>query len=165
VLSENINFIAKDQIMNNKIEIFDQKRIRFLKWQIIGVVVFLIISISEMILKFFGIPIQDIRLISLPLLVFSVLLQAFFMMKLAFLQKKIDKDMELKQALDNELVNLNRMKAWRTGFIILALSTGVFGVLSIFLPVDPVYAALTSIIAGAGGYNLGFFVLESSASK
>jgi hypothetical protein len=151
--------------MNNKIEIFDQKRIQFLKWQIIGIMVFLIISITEMILKFSGIPIQDIRLISLPILVFSVLLQAFFVMKLAFLQKKINQDIELKNALDNELVNLNRMKAWRTGFIILALSTCVFGVLSIFFPVDPVYAALTSIIAGAGGYNLGFFVLESSASK
>ncbi|MBE0687132.1 MAG: hypothetical protein IH585_14170 [Anaerolineaceae bacterium] len=151
--------------MSNKIEVFDLKRIRFLKWQIIGVMLFLIISISEMILKFSGIPIRDIRWISLPLLIISVLLQAIFVMKLAFLQKKIDKDMELKQALDNELVNLNRMKAWRTGFIILALFTGVFGVLSIFFPVDPVYAALTSIVAGAGGYNLGFFVLESSASK
>lgn len=151
--------------MNNKIEYFDLKRIRFLKWQIIGVMLFIITSISEMILKFSGISIIDIRLVSLPILIFSVLLQGLFVIKLALLQMKIDKDIDLKNALNNELVNLNRMKAWRTGFIVLSLFTGVFGVLSIFFPVDPVYAALTSIVAGAGGYNLGFFVLESGASK
>jgi hypothetical protein len=151
--------------MNNKIEIYDLKRIRFLKWQIFGVMLFLFISISEMILKFSGVPIHNIRFISLPLLIFSVMFQAFFVIKLAFLQKKIDQDIELKKALDNELVNLNRMKAWRTGFVVLVVCTGLFGVLSIFFPVDPVYVALTSIIAGAGGYNLGFIILESNASK
>lgn len=149
----------------SKIEIFDLKRMQFLKGQIAGVILFLVVSITEMILRFSGVSILRIRMISLPLLFFSVLMQAYFVMKMALLQKEIDQDQDLKNALDNELVNLNRMKAWRTAFIVLAITSGIFGVLAIFLPVDPVYAALTSIVAGAGGYNLGFFVLESAASK
>ncbi len=148
----------------SKIEIYDLKRINFLKGQIIGVILFLLISITEMTLKFSGIPIKDIRWVSLPLLILAVLVQSYFVLRLAILQGKIDRNPELKKALDNEFVNYNRMKAWRTAFIVLAVATGTFGILAIFLPVDPVYAALTSIVAGAGGYNFGFLILESSAS-
>jgi len=76
-------------------------------------------------------------------------------------ERKIRKDPVLKEALYNEMVQLNELKAWRAAFFSLIL----FILLAAYLIVadilkDPMILVVTALLVGFGSYNVTVYLLD-----
>ena len=77
------------------------------------------------------------------------------------MERKIRKDPVLKEALYNEMVQLNELKAWRAAFFSLIL----FILLAAYLIVadilkDPMILVVTALLVGFGSYNVTVYLLD-----
>ena len=68
---------------------------------------------------------------------------------------------KLKDALNNELVQLNELKAWRASFFALLGSIVVAAVLSIFVQINDIMLVfLTALLIGFGTHNTAIYLLD-----
>lgn len=86
---------------------------------------------------------------------------AYFAARLVIVERNIRKDPILKEALYNELVRLNELKAWRIGFFSLI----VFIILAAYLIVadllkDPMLLVVTALLVGFGSYSITIYLLD-----
>lgn len=147
--------------MSNQIEIFDQKRRKYLRGFLFGLVVFLVAWILRFILKANDIGKQAAQVAILVILILCILVQAYFAINLKNTVSQIKKDPRLYSALYNELVRLHELKAWRVAFFSALGSVVLIAILSFFMPVkDIVFIAFTAILAGSGGYHSAFYYLD-----
>lgn len=147
--------------MINQIEIFDQKRRRYLKGFILGLTVFFLTWLLRFILKANNIGSIPVHVAILVILILCVLVQAYFAVNLKITVSKIKKDPQLYSALYNELVRLHELKSWRVAFFSALGFLILIAILSFFMPVrDIVFIAITAILAGSGGYHLAFYYLD-----
>lgn len=147
--------------MPNKIEIADRSRSSNLKGFLIGGYIFILTWFVEQFLQYGGYELQSIRKFSLPVFAISIIVQAFFSIRLVILKNKIKTDHELSEALYNELVRLNELKSWRFAFFVLVAYNLIFGIVStIYAPLDFMYVALTSAVVGFVSYHSAFFHLD-----
>lgn len=147
--------------MANQIEIFDQKRRKYLRGFLFGLVIFFLTWLLRFILRANDIGTQAVQVAILVILILCILLQAYFAINLKITVSKIKKDPQLYSALYNELVRLHELKAWRVAFFSSLGSVVLIAVLSFFMPVrDIVFIALTAILAGSGGYHSAFYYLD-----
>jgi dolichol kinase len=147
--------------MANQIESFDQKRRKYLKGFLLGLVIFFMTWILRFILRAYEIGSNPVHIAILVLLILCILVQAYFAIHLTITVIKIKKDPKLYSALYNELVRLHELKAWRVAFFSALGSVVLIAVLSFFMPVrDIVFIALTAILAGSGGYHSAFYYLD-----
>jgi len=146
--------------MNRPIEAAYEKRRRYLKYHFAGVCAFVVTSLTEFGLRLSGVELARIRVFSLPLLILFVALQGLCVLRLALLHRSMKTDSLLAASLGDERVAHNQLAAWRSAFAGIALSVLGFAVVSTRYQVDLVYAALTSIVIGAGAYTGAFLVLE-----
>jgi Na+-driven multidrug efflux pump len=147
--------------MSNQIEIFDQKRRKYLRGFLFGLVIFFLTWILRFILRAYEIGSTPVHMAILGLLILCILVQAYFAINLTITVSKIKKDPQLYSALYNELVRLHELKAWRVAFFSALGSVILIAVLSFFMPVrDIVFIALTAILAGSGGYHSAFYYLD-----
>lgn len=147
--------------MTTQIEMFDQKRKHYRGGGLIGSAVFLLFWIGYVILRLSGQSLDLLRTILLTMLVISVVFQSYFGFRAISLERKIKKDPSLNEALNNELVQHQELKAWRAsffsviGFIILA------GIVSIFVKIyDPMLIFLTALLIGFGTHNAVVYLLD-----
>jgi hypothetical protein len=102
-----------------------------------------------------------LRTIVLAILILAVLFQAYFAIKNVLLEREIKKDPQLKDALNNELVQLNELKAWRASFFALIVFIVMAAVLSIFVQInDLMLVFLTALLIGFGTHNTAVFLLD-----
>ena len=102
-----------------------------------------------------------LRTIVLAILILAVLFQAYFAIKNVLLEREIKKDSQLKDALNNKLVQLNELKAWRASFLALIVFTVVAAVLSIFVQINDIMLVfLTALLIGFGTHNTAVFLLD-----
>jgi len=147
--------------MTTQIEIFDQKRRRYLKGFLFGLVIFFLTWLLRFILRANEIGSIPVHVAILVILILCVLIQAYFAIHLKVFVSKIKKDPQLYSALYNELVRLHELKAWRVAFFSSLGFLILIAILSFFMPVrDIVFIALTAILAGSGGYHLAFYYLD-----
>ena len=147
--------------MSNKIEIADRSRSNNLKGFLIGGYIFILTWFAEQFLQYGGYELQSIRRFSLPIFIISILIQAFFSVRLVILKNRIRTDQELSEALYNELVRLNELKSWRFAFFVLVVYNLIFGVVStMYASLDFMYVALTSAVVGFVSYHSSFFHLD-----
>jgi dolichol kinase len=147
--------------MANQIEIFDQKRRKYLKGFLFGLAIFFMTWILRFILRANDIGSDSAHIAILALLILCILVQAYFAINLTITVSKIKKDPKLYSALYNELVRLHELKAWRVAFFSALGSVVLIAILSFFMPVrDVVFIALTAILAGSGGYHSAFYYLD-----
>ncbi|UCD40986.1 MAG: hypothetical protein JSV69_10375, partial [Chloroflexota bacterium] len=101
------------------------------------------------------------RITVLIIMVLAVIVQAYYALRVNLLERDIRKDPQMKEALNNELVQLNELKAWRAsffsviGFIVLA------AVASFFIQInDLMLIVLTALLVGFGTHNIAVYFLD-----
>lgn len=147
--------------MTTQIEILDEKRRKYRGRHVMGLVIFSVAWIMYAILSISELEMEFLRTLVLAVLILSVFFQAYFALKINLLEREIKKDPFLKEALNNELVRLNELKAWRVsffsviGFIILA------AILSLFITFnDLMLIFITALLIGFGTYNTAVYLLN-----
>jgi hypothetical protein len=156
---------------SSEIEILDAKRMRHLEIYILGVGVFIALSVTRYFFRLGGLNSQPIGvavlvglIISLGVISLSTILSAQFWNRVKY-------DPTMMDALNNELIQVLQLKSWKAAYLgavgswkaayLGAVGTTLFfAVVTFFYPVsDPMLMALTSIIAGAGAYQATFYFL------
>lgn len=138
----------------------DQKRKNYRKGYVIGFFVFLIIWITRSAMRTldYGDYLQDVLL---GFLILTALFQAYFVGKEARLKDEFRNDKFISEALNDELVQLNELKAWRTAFFALIGYITLIAVLSFFVVFnDLMMLLITAILIGFGAYNTAVYFLN-----
>jgi hypothetical protein len=148
----------------SEIETLDSRRMRYLELYLIGVSVFLVLSITRYFFRFGNLNARPIGIAVLAGLILSLGLMGFSTIQTAAFRREIKDDPALMDALNNELVQALERKSWKAAYFGAIGTTVFFAAVWFFYPVsDPVLVALTSIIAGAGAYHATFYVQYRSS--
>ena len=144
--------------MNTDIEYLDQQRMRFLKWYLIGFIVFLLLLLTRHFFRMEGLNSQPIGKAVLIGLVVTLFIQVICLIRSALLERDIRQDPRLEAALNNELVKSLETQSWIAAYIGSAGMTLFFAITWSFYPIcDPVTISLTAIAAGAGANRAYFY--------
>jgi len=128
---------------------------------LIGSIIFFIAWIGYVILRISGQNMVLLRTIVLAILILSVLFQAYFAIRNTLLERKIKKDPILNEALNNELVQHNELKAWRASFFSVIGFIVVAAVTSIFIQInDLMLIFLTVLLIGFGTHNITVYLFD-----
>ena len=147
--------------MTTQIEIMDQKRKKFRRGWTIWLVVFFIAWIARSVLKIFELEMDLLETFLLVILLFSVSVQAFYALKDNLLNLKLRKDPLLREAMNDELVQLNELKAWKTAFFSLIGYIVFVAILSLFITFsDSMLIYVTALLIGFGSYNTAVYILN-----
>lgn len=147
--------------MTSQIEIYDRKRKQYRGGGLVGSIIFFIAWMGYVILRLSSQTVDLLRTIILAILILAVLIQAYYALRVNLLEREIRKDPEMKEALNNELVQLNELKAWRAsffavvGFIILTAITAFFVQIN-----DLMLIFLTALLVGFGTHNAAVYYLD-----
>jgi hypothetical protein len=148
-------------MMTTQIEIYDRKRKHYRGGGLVGSIIFFVAWIGYVILRLSSQTADILRTIVLTLLILAVLIQAYYALRVNLLEREIRKDPAMKEALNNELVQLNELKAWRAsffavvGFIVLAAATSFFVQIN-----DLMLIFLTALLIGFGAHNTAIYFLD-----
>jgi hypothetical protein len=148
-------------MMTTQIEIYDRKRKHYRGGGLVGSIIFFVAWIGYVILRLSSQTADILRPIVLTLLILAVLIQAYYALRVNLLEREIRKDPAMKEALNNELVQLNELKAWRAsffavvGFIVLAAATSFFVQIN-----DLMLIFLTALLIGFGAHNTAIYFLD-----
>lgn len=154
-------FKSRRYKVTTQIEIFDRKRMRYRGGGLLASVIFFLAWIGYVILRLSCQSLDILRTILMVVLIASVIGQAYFALRSNLLEKQIRKDPALQEALNNELVQLNELKAWRISFFSLIGFIVLAAVISIFLPIaDLMLIFLTALLVGFGSHNIAIYFLD-----
>jgi hypothetical protein len=147
--------------VTTQIEIYDQKRKYYRGGGLIGTIVFFIAWIGYVITRLSSQAADSARTIVLVILILSVIVQAYYALKVNLLEKDIRRDKEMEEALNNELVQLNELKAWRASFFAV-IGFIIFAAITSFLVQinDLMLIFLTALLVGFGTHNIAVYLLD-----
>lgn len=147
--------------MTTQIEIFDQDRKRYRSGLLVGSIIFLVAWFGYILVRVSPRPLELFHTIVMVVLIVSLLIQAYYAVRTNLLERKIRKDAQLKAALNNELIQLNELKAWRAAFFAMLGFIILTGVFSVFVQIDDLMLVLlTLLLVGFGAHNLAVFLLD-----
>ncbi|MFC1878568.1 hypothetical protein ACFLZW_01520 [Chloroflexota bacterium] len=147
--------------MTTKLEIQDQKRTTYRRGHVTWLFVFVIAWIVRSGLKIFELDMDLLHTILLIPLLLSVSFQAFYALKDNLLKREISNDPILKEALNDELFQLNELKAWRTAFFCLIGYIIFVAILSLFITYNDIMLIfITALLIGFGSYNTTVYILN-----
>jgi len=147
--------------MAESIELFDRKRRAFYRGWVIGFALFTVFWVVRFALKWAGIRSQVLDWVLGIGLALTIPLMFYFLVKMNSLRRQAKNNPELNSLLQDELVKYHEMRAWKFGFIAMAVCLGVFVVLSVILDLKDTNAVVfTALWAGFGGYHLSFYRME-----
>ena len=110
-------------------------------------------------IKVFDLEMDKLELITLICLLFSVSVQAYYAFKDRYLRSKMRQDPQLKEILNDELEEYNRLRAWRTAFISLVVYIILLGILSFWVHFGDLFLLIiTGLLIGFGTYNTSVFI-------
>jgi hypothetical protein len=146
--------------MTHRIEQFDMKRKRLRGGHILSIIAFFLTWMAFVVLEFAHL--EESRLSKILLIICYIFLLAviFFAVRLRRNAYLINRDPVLREALNNELVQINRLKAWRTAFIAMAVFLAATGLLSLFVEIKNLMIVASSLIVGLGSQRITFFLLD-----
>lgn len=147
--------------MTNQIEILDEKRRKFRGGHLVGFSVFFVAWIIRAVLKVVEIENDLAYTVLMVLLLLSVLFQAYFAIKGKAIEDEIKKEPFLKEALNNELIRLYELKAWRVAFFSVIGFIFLVAVASLFVEYNDIMLIfLTTFLVGFGAYNVAVYILD-----
>jgi len=147
--------------MTSKIELLDQKRKRYRKGTVIWLFVFVTAWIVRSALKVQAVDAGFWYNILLAVLLMSLLLQAYHVLRELLLGKQIRNDPLVKEALNDELTQLNALKAWKAAFFAVIGFIVIVAILSFFVHFnDLMLLLLTAFLIGFGTYNTAVYFLN-----
>jgi hypothetical protein len=143
------------------IALFEQKRRAYYRGWLVGFILFTVLWVVRFVLRWAGVQ-SEILYPALAIgFVLVIPLMFHFIVRMDSLRRQAKNDPELNALLQDELIKHHELKAWKFGFIAMAVSLGVFVVLSVFLDLKDTNAVLfTALWAGFGGYHLSFYNME-----
>jgi len=148
-------------LVTTQIEIYDRRRKRYRGGGLIGSIVFFIAWMGYVILRLSCQTMDLLHTIVLVILILSVIIQAYYALRANLLERQIRKDPVLKDALNNELVQLNELKAWRASFFSVIGFIVVAAIASIFVQInDLMLIFLTALLIGFGTHNIAVYLLD-----
>lgn len=147
--------------MTSKIELFDQKRKRFRKGTVTWLFVFVIAWIVRSALKVQAVEAGIWSKVLLAILVLSLVFQAYYVLREMLLGKEMRNDALLKEALNDELTQLNALRAWKAAFFAVIGYILIIAILSFFVQFnDLMLLLLTAFLIGFGTYNAAVYFLN-----
>ena len=147
--------------MTTQIEMFDQNRKSYRSGLLIGSIVFLVAWFGYIVVRISPQSLDLFRTFLLVLLVLSLVVQAYFALRTTLLERKIRQDEQLNEALNNELIQLNELKAWRAAFFAVLGFIVITGAFSFFVQIDDLMLVLlTALLVGFGAHNMAVFLLD-----
>lgn len=147
--------------MTTQIEIYDRDRKRYRSGLLVGSFVFLLAWFGYILVRVSPQPMDLLHTIVLVVLVISLVIQAYFAWRATRLERNIRKDAGLNEALNNELIQYNELKAWRAAFFAVVGFTIITAVFSFFVEInDLMLILLTLLLIGFGAHNLVVYLLD-----
>ena len=147
--------------MTTQIEIFDRSRKRYRNGLLIGSFVFLLAWFGYILVRVSPRPMEIFHTIVLVVLITSLVVQAYYALRTTLLERQIRRDAKLNEALNNELIELNELKAWRAAFFSVLIFIAIIGVFSFFVQIkDLMLVLLTLLLVGFGAHNLAVYLLD-----
>ena len=147
--------------MTSKIELLDKKRKSYRKGYVIGFFVFLVTWFARSAMKTLDIGSNSLHDGLLAVLILVALVQAYYVRKETRLKDEFRNDKLVAEALNDELVQLNELKAWRIAFFSLIGYIMLLAVLSFFVEFnDLMMLLITAILIGFGTYNAAVYFLN-----
>ena len=154
-------FKVRRSIVTTQIEIYDRRRKHYRGGGLIGSIVFFIAWIGYVFLRLSCQTMDLLRTIVLVILILAVVFQAYYALRANLLERQIRKDPVLKESLNNELVQLNELKAWRASFFSVIGFIVVAAIASIFVQInDLMLIFLTALLIGFGTHNTAVYLLD-----
>ncbi len=146
--------------MTRRIEQFDMKRKRLRGGHILSIIAFFLTWMAFVVLEFAHLEESQLSKILLIICYIFLLAVIFFAVRLRRNAYLINRDPVLREALNNELVQINRLKAWRTAFIAMTVFLAATGLLSLFVEIKNLMIVASSLIVGLGSQRITFFLLD-----
>lgn len=147
--------------MTTKIEQLDRKRKQYRQGHLIWSIIFLTAWLVRSALKIFEVETDLVYTVLLVILLLAIALQTFYTLKDQGLKAELRSDPYLKEALHDELVQLNELKAWRIAFLTLMGFIVFSAILSLLIHInDVMYIFLTAMLIGFGAYNTSVYFLN-----
>jgi hypothetical protein len=147
--------------MTNQIEMYDRKRKKYRGGHILGFIVFFIAWLVRTLIKMLELKLGTLYKGSMIVLLLAIAVMAYFTARFLIVEKKIRRDPILKEALYNELVRLNELKALRIGFysLIVFILLAAYLILAELLK-DPMLLVGAALLVGFGSYNITVYLLD-----
>lgn len=147
--------------MTNQIEMFDRMRKKYRGGHILGFIVFFIAWIVRTLIKMLGLELGILYKGLMIVLLLAIAVMGYFAVRVVIVERKIRKDPVLKEALYNELVQLNELKAWRIAFfsVIVSILIGAYFIVADLLK-DPMVLVVTALLVGFGSYSFTVYLLD-----
>lgn len=147
--------------MTTQIETFFQMRKKYRGAHVLGLGIFLIAWIARSIYKLAKLEMVNLHLIIFIILLLSLVYLAYNAIRLNIVERKIKQDDSLKEALHDELLQLNELKAWRTAFFSVIGFNVLLALLSLFIVFEDLMLIFISVLLiGFGSYSLTLYVLD-----
>ena len=140
--------------MTTQIETYDRSRKQYRGGLIFSSIVFFIAWIGYIVVRLSSRSMQVLHLIVMITLIASLIVQVYFALRSTLLERRIKKDPQLKEALNNELVEQNELKAWRASFFSVIGFAAITAIISFFVQInDMMLVVLTTFLVGFGTHN------------
>jgi hypothetical protein len=147
--------------MTTQIELYDRDRKRYRSGLLVGSIIFLFAWFGYILVRVSPQPMDLLHTIVMIVLVISLVVQAYFALRSTLLERNIRKDAGLNEALNNELIQYNELKAWRAAFFAVIGFTVITAVFSFFVEInDLMLILLTMLLVGFGAHNLAVYLLD-----
>lgn len=147
--------------MSTKIELLDHQRQAYRFGFLLGSSIFFLAWFIRAALKLLAVQNELVYTLLLIVLLVSLAIQVLFVVKDRQLEAKMKNDPLLKAAMNDELIQLNELKAWKIaffsliGFIIFAAG------LSLLMEInDLMLIYLTALLVGFGARNMAVYILN-----
>jgi hypothetical protein len=147
--------------MTTKIESFYQLRKKYRGAHVFGFGVFVSAWIARAIYKIAKLNMEYLHLVIFIILLLSLAYLAYFAIRFNIIERKIKEDLSLREALHDELFQLNELKAWRTAFFSVISFNVLVAILSLFVVFeDLMLIFITTLLIGFGSYSLTLYILD-----
>ena len=147
--------------MATQIETFYQMRKKYHGAHVLGLVIFAIAWIARAIYKTANLNIDNLHLVIFIILLLSLAYLAYYAIRFNIVESKIKQDQTLREALHDELFQLNELKAWRTAFFSVIAFNVLVALLSLFVIFnDLMLICITALLIGFGSYSLTLHILD-----
>jgi hypothetical protein len=147
--------------MTTQIEIFDRDRKRYRSGLLAGSIIFLVAWFGYVLVRVSPGSPELFHTIVMVVLIVSLLIQAYYAVRTNLLERKVRRDAQLNAALNNELIQLNELKAWRAAFFAMLGFIILTAVFSFFVQIDDLMLVLlTLLLVGFGAHNLAVYLLD-----
>jgi len=147
--------------MSTQIELLDEKRRQYRGGHLKGFAVFFTAWIARTALEIAGVENDLADTILMILLLLSALFQGYYGIKGKRIEDEIRKEPFLQEALNNELIRLYELKAWRVAFFSVIGFVFLAAIVSLFVEFNDIMLIfLTTFLVGFGTYNIAIHVLD-----